>query len=293
MGLNTGLIYKGAGTIYDSHLVMKPGPNDIVIMKSPVPYYGYRVRGPFGNNKVAIYTVPYQPVFSDFIGGCGKKEEKIVPHSKEFERSAIEVVEIIDLPYDHKVYITRYKATKKESSVSDVISLLEYMIGENWNFPWDKGSITDISNGYVSDVADLYRSEEFCDQFGTIYSVLYSSYVYDRILFMLLMDEVGLGYDKRDIPFAVLRYLKKVGVDPVKDWRSSYNWLDYRDLIFHVLMEAKNCAHLEDPKKGNRAKQLYKKEYSKQITKYYKGMYVMRWSRLENGMEAVNGSVQI
>jgi hypothetical protein len=55
------------------------------------------------------------------------------------------------------------------------MSLLGYMCDNNWNFPWDKSSISDITpSGKVNDVADIFQSVGLGHKIGSIYSVLYS-----------------------------------------------------------------------------------------------------------------------
>ncbi len=86
------LYYKGAGSIYQSHLVNQCSQNMKLIKKTNIVYEKYQVCYPELVGKFGIFLFPHQPIFSDYEGGCGKKELQMLNNQKYFELSAIDEI---------------------------------------------------------------------------------------------------------------------------------------------------------------------------------------------------------
>jgi len=152
--------------------------------------------------------------------------------------------------------------------VKKILKLLEVMLSDGWNFPWDKGVIRDVNGeGLVTDVADLFGSDDVKHKFGTIYSVLYS-------MAMLLPDvakeferSFGVSLELKELPFSCLKVMKKLGCDvsEIYDGEVKWSWDRYKDLVLNVLMEGVNCAGLEFPEYGEEVKKWYKRKFLEEV----------------------------
>jgi hypothetical protein len=93
--------------------------------------------------------------------------------------------------------------------------LLDYMIQNDWNFPWDKDSITDISvESKVTDVADVFRSNDMIHKIGTVYSVLYSLYNSSQSDYIDFCNENNMAHQNRmSFVFNSLYILHLNGID--------------------------------------------------------------------------------
>jgi len=142
--------YKGAGIPYTAHHIPEMKEGYVRHYTCDVFYIGECVTKSCFEFKKGVFMERFQPHFADWIGACGEKELQIVENLWEyrFDKSAIEVHEwqeiaddqyylVCDYPYGRTNYL---QAPKPEN----LMRLIGYMIDNDWNFPWDKSSITDI-----------------------------------------------------------------------------------------------------------------------------------------------------
>jgi hypothetical protein len=259
----SGLWYKGIGTVYSCHFT-KERKNDCVVIGRGV-YDGYVVQYRPWVSRFGIFQERMQWYFSEWIGGAGKREEKIIRNADEFSFSAVRVADVIQVMDGHNVYVLEMKGGKRVcEDVGKIMRLLDAMLGSGWNFPWDKGAVRDINEeGLVTDVADLFRSDDVRHKFGTVYSVLYS-------MSMLLPDvakefgrRFGVSLELKELPFSCLKVMKRLGCDVSEIWdgKIKWSWDGYKSLVLDVLMEGVNCAGLEFPEFGEEVKRWYKREF--------------------------------
>ena len=178
--------YKGVGVPYLSHHVYPKHMSEeyTLIKRSCIFYLGNLVSKKCFRGKTGIFQERYQGHFTDWIGACGFKELNILENlydENKFEMSSIEVLgyEPIDLAEQQYYLKVQYHCGRKfyreDPNPVKLRELIDYLVLKNWNFPWDKNSISDISvNGLVTDVGDLFNSDELSHQVGTVYSILYS-----------------------------------------------------------------------------------------------------------------------
>lgn len=255
-----GTYYKGCGCRYTGHWVLQPGPEHLHTIPSGVFYVGTRVWDPPLVGKTGIFAVPYQPIFSDPIGGCGPKETNILRHQGQ-EYASPEVLDTIpvhgSLP-GTTIYHLNYRGgrrpfTNAEGGLDTVFKLLE--AGENW--PWDKAAIRDLNeSGLVTDPADLFPSTHPQHQFGTVYAYLYSAisllpgYEYQR-----LCHRFGWGTGLGAIPKIANDILREAGLQEVG------TMIPYTLLVHDILMTGRNCAHLENPALGDQVAAEYRRRF--------------------------------
>jgi hypothetical protein len=258
----SGLWYKGIGTLYEYHTARNIDGYRVL---GSATYGGYTVQYVPWVNRFGIFQERMQWYFTEWIGGAGKREEKIVRNSKEVPLSAVKVVDIIPVMDGHSVYVMEVRGGKGICrDVEKVLKLLEVMLGEGWNFPWDKGAIRDVNEeGLVTDVADLFKSDDVKHKFGTVYAMLYSM----RQLVPEVAKEfervVGVSLELKELPFSCLKVMKRWGhdVSEIYDDKVKWSWDGYRDLVLNVLMEGVNCAGLEFPEFGEEVKRWYKGKF--------------------------------
>lgn len=250
------IYYKGVGVNYKQHSVLSPTEYDTIVCENPVFYYGKIVQNVNWVGKFGIFQARYQPYFSDFIGSCGPKEAVIIKNSKEFSRCSVIVEDFheYDTSNHQSYYILLYPKGRtqytEDGSSFRLVGLLRYMVAEGWNFPWDKAAIRDISaSGEVHDVADLFRSKDLRDQYGTIYSVLYSLFVCNRVKFYEFIKHFNLVCrGVSDIPFLVVQMLRGFKVNTEcffkKDIKLDSDF--YIHLVGNYLLRGRNCAAVED-----------------------------------------------
>jgi hypothetical protein len=117
------------------------------------------------------------------------------------------------------------------------------MISTNWNFPWDKDSISDISTtGLVTDVADVFYSTELMHKVGTVYSVLYSLGTKNIKLYNEFCSVTGLrNINDMDYIFNTIFLLSVNGVDtsPLMDIGDPIEI--YKNVVKNYLIQGKNC----------------------------------------------------
>jgi hypothetical protein len=221
--------------------------------------------------KSGIFQVPYQPYFSDFIGSCGPKELKLLKNSREFEKTGVEVVDYVE--YDAanlQYYFTvKYSCNRKkflpDGDIKRLLELVFFMVNADWNLPWDKSSISDISeDARVFDVADMFRSSHLVHKLGTVYSIFYSLAQLSKPKYLELLDCIGLDERYIDDTFTVLvalRFLTDAGFsyyDMIPPEIESDNNMLRWFMIGNVLAQGRNCAHQEFPEYGERVREQYR-----------------------------------
>lgn len=264
------LYYKGVGSSYLGHSSINPNGYKKV-SESSVFYYGWNVSNPEWEGKFGIFQDRFQPYFSDWVGTCGLKELSLITKTKQFDLSAVEVVDCIEHDPTHGqfYFVLRYKSprVKYDGNSMALINLLSFMVQSGWNFPWDKTSINDINNhGHVTDVADLFCSTDVKHAFGTVYSVLYSLHQTDKSNYDKLLTTLKCTHtDIKDIPFVVMLFLKNNGKEVyVKKNIKSQNDL-YTHLVGNVLLRGRNCAGVEDVRMADAVMLQYLDRFKQQI----------------------------
>lgn len=245
----TGLYYKGAGTLYTHHYSLEEKYN--VIKKIDINYIGYEVCNDNWKGKFGIFLERYQPAFTDPVGGCGKKEEKIVWNSMHFGRSAIVVKDVIDFHNSIKIYALEYRNGKTKwlnnPHMGKVRYLLDFMLMTDWNCPWDKNILADIDEkGDITDVADLFESSDIIDKFCTVYGFL--SCIYNSGFSKDFSDDFGYDLDLFRIPFLCFKILSDSGYNIsslLEDWYDISS-KTYKHIILNTLFRGKNCASLSN-----------------------------------------------
>ena len=262
----SGLWYKGIGTLYRCHMVKNVNGYRVI---GQAVYGGWVVQYIPWVNRFGIFQERNQWYFSEWIGGAGKREAKIVKNADEFPLSAVKVVDVIPVMDGHNVYVMEMRGGKGVCrNVKKVLKLLEVMLGEGWNFPWDKGAIRDVNEeGLVTDVADLFKSDDVKHKFGTVYAVLYSMRQLIPEVAGEFEREVGVSLELKELPFSCLKVMKRLEYDVsgVYDGRVKWSWDGYKRLVLDVLIEGKNCAGLEFPEFGEEVKKWYKGKVLKEI----------------------------
>lgn len=245
--------YKGIGVPYKSHFVLDENLNQKykVLSKSDVFYLGSEVIKECFSGKFGIFQERYQNHFTDWIGACGVKEINILENlydENKFERSSIDVLGYETIDEENQQYYLKVRYDCERKSFLDYLKLnklrdlIDYMVQSNWNFPWDKDSITDISwDGRVTDVADVFYSEELMHQIGTVYSILYSlgTYNYDAYLNFCKLNQLTHEHQM----FYVLNTLKLLqinGVD-ISPVIKSDLINTYKNVVKNYLILGKNC----------------------------------------------------
>ena len=245
--------YKGVGIPYEYHHIQPEEMSDEydLIEKSDIFYIGNCVSKKVFSGKTGIFQEKYQSHFTDWIGACGIKELNILENLYDegrFEMSAIEVFGYETIDKDNQQYYLsvdypdgRINYVNAPNSV-ELRNLLDYMIQNDWNFPWDKDSISDInSKSKVTDVADLFRSDELKHKIGSVYSVLYSLYKTDKNLYLDFCNVNKIPHYGQ-ISF-VINTLTLLAYNKV-DVRSLYEKTPiatYKNIVKNYIIPGKNC----------------------------------------------------
>ena len=267
---DSGVYYKGVGLPYVMHPTLNERETGIC-GRNPVFYSGYDRIAPTFKGKYGVFQDKFQPYFSDFIGTCGPKELKLLRNSVEFEMSGVRVKDCVE--YDtlnsQRYFITEYDCDRRsflpDGDVGRLLGLLFYMVATDWNIPWDKAGISDISeDSSIFDVADMFRSPHLVHKLGTVYSVLYSLAMYSKPKYLELLHRIGLGEQHSDNTFTVLaamRFLTDIGVSyydmippEVEHDNSMLRWF----MLGNVLAQGRNCAHQEYPEIGEKVREDYR-----------------------------------
>ena len=247
------LYYKGTGVNYNGHygFLNNLSSNYKIIEKCPVFYAGYKIYNKNYQNKFGIFQERYQPYFTDFIGSCGAKEKLIVSNSLSFEKSSVDIFDCIEIDKENEQYYfeLNYLCDRKSylqyGQPKKLKELLEYMISSNWNFLWDKNTIHDLSfDGRVTDVADLFVSNELKHKLGTLYSVFYSLGKANPIKYLEFLKYNQMTHvNDMSYVYNALEFLAKNKID-ISDLLISENEIEiYKNAVLNYIVLGKNCAH--------------------------------------------------
>lgn len=247
--------YKGTGTYYTGHILFDNNPKlseYFVVGKSDIFYYGYHVQNINNLDKFGIIQERYQPQFTDFIGSCGVKETFLIENSKNCARSSVEVLDMVKYDEENDQYYfkinylcERKKYIENNGDPYDLTDLLNYIVKDGWNFPWDKQAINDITaDGRISDVADLFRSNEVSHLLGSVYSVMYSLGKLSPVLYQDLLRVNNLIHQSdMSYIFNSLWFLEKNGIDVSIMLPHKRAYDNYQYLILNYLLEGRNCGY--------------------------------------------------
>lgn len=236
--------YKGVGVKYFRHHIADPDILEYNILeKSSVPYLGWAVVKNSFVDKEGIFQELYQPHMASFIGACDATELGMIENSMFFERSSVKVVNSYNFDKFNQQYYFKliYDCDRKKYlDYGDPVKLndlLHYMIPTGWNFVWDKTSIRDISfDGRVTDVADIYHSNQLSATLGSVYSVLYSLGNLDNKKYKEFLDVAGLTHENR--MSYVINAIKLISHHrDVSELTNS----SYENVVLNYLVNGKNC----------------------------------------------------
>lgn len=246
--------YKGIGIPYTSHNILDECLTDEYefIEKSTVFYVGNVVSKKCYQNKTGIFQERFQPQFTDWIGSCGIKELNILENlydEHKFEKNSIEVLGYETIDEDAQQYYLKvqYSCGRKSYSTYPnplkLRELLDYMIQTNWNFPWDKDAVADVSTtGLVTDVADIFYSTELMHKVGTVYSVLYSLGTKSQKLYNDFCNATGLrNVNDMDYIFNTIFILASNNIDTSPLMSVGDSKEIYRNTVKNFLIQGKNC----------------------------------------------------
>lgn len=250
-GLNTQTYYKGLGIPYVSHFMLDPTNEYTTIRHTDVNYLGFEVVKKQFVNLKGIFEEKYQPQFTDFIGSCGNKELSILENVDDFKLSSLQLKKVVNWDKTNSQYyfVVDYLCGRRKylSGGNPVAlkNLLSYMIQNNWNFIWDKRSITDVSyNGLVTDVADIFRSSSLNHKIGTVYSILYSLSKTNRMMYDDLLSVLKYEHNTdMDYIFNSVRFLRDNNVDISELYVDGGDVRLYNHILKNYLITGKNCAH--------------------------------------------------
>ncbi len=265
--------YKGLGVKYNGHMLHLDSINQndyIVKDKSNIFYAGHFVEKKAFIGKFGIFQEYYSPFHTDFIGTCGNRELSIIENSNEFERSSLELIKSIqhDKVNSQYYFIVNYKCNRVKylhrGNPSDLVDLIHYLISEDWNFVWDKNTISDISyNGLVTDLADVFKSRDKKEKVGSIYSILYSLYKADKFKYSELISAFGIV--QKSVVFDLVAILEACGVD-VSDLLLYDNKEDnYRNIVLNYIIQGKNCGHCVVEDLGDKIRNQYIEDITKRL----------------------------
>lgn len=252
--------YKGIGISYRGHFINEPNDEYEMLKKHDVFYMGFHVVKRSFLGKVGIFQERYQPQFTDFIGTCGVKELSLIENSMVFEKSSVDLIKSHKLDEDNGQFWfeLNYKCGRRKyiqnGFPKKLFQLLEYMLQNDWNFIWDKDTITDISyNGLVTDVADIFFSKELNHKLGTVYSVLYSLFHYDKSEYLKFLNELRLKHrDQRDFINNSIQIMQRSGIDVDSLVNKPYN-----KVVLENLLTGKNCGDCVIDGLGNQIRRQY------------------------------------
>jgi hypothetical protein len=245
--------YKGVGVPYKVHLL----PSDLMtdeyelVDVSDIFYLGNIVSKKCYQHKFGIFQERHQNHFTDWIGACGIKELNILENLYDengFELSAIEVLGYETIDEENQQYYLKVNYPGGRLNYLDnpdpkkLRSLIDYMITNNWNFPWDKNSISDISSdSLVTDVADIFHSKDIQNKIGSVYSVLHSLAKKDFNEYLKFCKVNNLQHlDDTWFVFNTLYLLTFSGENVVHLFDSSPQET-YKNIVSNYLVTGKNC----------------------------------------------------
>ena len=247
--------YKGAGVPYRSHNILNEELTDeyTVLEEGLVFYSGVMVEKDCFKGKTGLFQERYGCVFPDWIGACSSREIQIFENLYDengFEYSDIECLGWHFIDEEAKqVYIEcNYKSDRvgwmERQDLNGLMDLINYMIQSDWNFPWDKASILDISaKSFVTDVADLFHSDRLFHQLGSAYSILYSLGQQDFKVYQMFCVQHGLPCTTMmDYINATLMILMRNKVD-ISELIVGGPEDIYRHVVQNYLVQGKNCGY--------------------------------------------------
>ena len=253
-----GVYYKGAGCAYDCNVYLDI---DNLNIESEDEFCGFFYVNPKLEGKFGIFQERKYSWYDEIMGACGARELNLVPHSVDFSRSDVTVLDhvIFDKKNNYGYYKVLYKSHRisyiANGSPNKLVDLMEYMLSEQWNFPWDKDSINDISYlGLITDVADLFRSAELSHQLGSIYSILHTLQWRSFSGFLHLMRYLGFCDRYLNLlPVISLDILSKFGVS------ASYTIPTQKDLYSYIV-GGRNFFHCGSQEYGDKMRLYYLKK---------------------------------
>lgn len=272
--------YKGAGIIYQGHYANEPDASMIRLSENPIAYQRYSVVYPRLYQKYGIFTFCHQPVFSDFEGGCGPKEENLPAMQEKFALSAMqEIVDVLETPFpDHKIYVYRLKELR--GSYLDTLNLIEYILSENFNSAWDKNIWADIMCfGYVRDLADWFVSDESAHKLGTIYALLSSMMKADKCLYEDIVHEtVGLE-QLGDIylPYVATAIVERFVPGCLNGLSAEAPSSEVMGKLWEMLYRGKACCHLEKEEEWAHIREDFMREIPRQTAMVRQDLALMRY----------------
>ena len=247
----TGVYYKGVGATYRAHCVLDPeGFPDA--KPAGVFYYGHVVSVMEWAGKFGIFKARLQPYFSDMIGSCGPKELSIVEKAKAVPVSCVDVLGVHPIEsLDDQYYIAlRYRSKRSQwvetGLTKNLRETLLALASSGWCFPWDKAAIRDVNaDGSVTDVADMFASDDPIHIFGSTYAVLYSLLRVAPQRFRTFLNHMRFQYvDERSIPTMALAIMAEAGLDTSFAFPNTARdeWDIYYHMVANCLMAGRNCA---------------------------------------------------
>lgn len=276
--------YKGVGIPYKSHFVdrskLSSEYTQIKSISGDVFYAGQAAIKDKFKNKTGIFLEKYQEFFPDAIGSCSVKEGPLVINSVIFEKSSVEVYDCKEIDVgdykDKQYYYELDYLCKRKGYLEDngdpkkLTELIDYMIQEDWNFLWDKATIRDISDdGRVTDVADLFTSNNLMHKLGSVYSLLYSLHHFDKNKFNDFIKVNNLKHpDARWFVFNSVLLLMRNGVNVTELNPDNLTTQNYNELVIHYIAAGKNCGHCSCDlftDNGNKIRDQYIEQIKKQI----------------------------
>jgi len=269
--------YKGAGITYSHHYSIDnidPSKYNIV-GKSDIFYLGNVVQKHCFQNKSGIFQEQYQPHFTDHIGACGVKELAMIENSIDFELSSASVIKVVEIDKVNKQFylVLQYKCDRrkftKDCDINKIRVLLDYMVQTNWNFPWDKDSVSDITeNGLICDTADIFRSTSLQHKLGSVYSLIYSLYHFDINSYLSLIKLYGLTHtNQTSFVFNAIEILKQNSVYVSELFVSDNLKQNYIHVVLNYLVSGKNCADCNLVDFGQQVRQRYIQNTINQLSK--------------------------
>ena len=270
-----GIFYKGAGTRYRYHLYYRQDKKEL---DNP---YGVEVINNNWVGKFGIFQTRRMPLFNEYVGACGPRELAIEENSKLFKLSDVIFIDRIDYDKTDKqsYYLLKYKDNRVKflsgGKVKNLLSLMEYVLSEDWNFPWDKGSLSDITlSGRVSDVADLFRSSLFVHKFGTVFSLVGQLQYCSLNQYFELKKILGIGHGDAEhkliFPVLGLPYSEDVldvTMEVIKHFGGDISGVpeDHLALILEQLIPGHNCGCGEDDNYGEKVRDFYRNKLNKLV----------------------------
>ncbi len=284
----SGIYYKGAGIIYTGHYVNELDEHVKLVLETGSAYEKYNVIYPNLFRRFGIFTFRHQPCFSDYEGGCGKKEKNLINMVKSFELSAIEeIIDVIDLPIDnHNIY--SYRMKKLKGDYHDTLRLIEYLITENYNTGWDKNIWDDIyCFGYVRDLADWFISDKFCHKLGTVYALLKDlikkdKYLYEAIVRTLTgLEQLG-DYHIVYIAAIIVKEFMPSCIPEILDL--NYPTEELYRYLYDELYSGKACCHLENDSEWDEIRTVYKDKTTSNSSLAMQDLNYYRYSILKRNI---------